>query len=227
MQQADQNRLTMWKTVLRYLKANESVWKDNKPFARAVAELEAVIIKATGAIQGQTAITTGISDDREALEAVAIDKVVAIAKSAYAYALEKGDHTFETAVSFSKSTLMHLPGPEQLERLRSIVAAAQEKDEELADYGVKKDTAYTDAMEAIRKYEEAPVARSVIADKSVVTSGIPGIMKEGRNVLTRMDNLVHIFNETASKFAAGYKAVRLVVDAGTRSSDNTPAAGNA
>lgn len=215
MIQKDQNRLNMWKTVLRYLKANESVWKTNKPFAKAVAELEAAVAAAGTAIQGQTATSTGVTGDREALEAVAIEKVVAIAKSAYAYALDKGDNTLSAAVNFSKSTLQHLPEAELAGRLRSIVAAAQEVSDDLEDFGVDKSD-YTPAMQAIADYEAAPVARNVIADKSVVTNSIPGIMKAGRLALIKMDNLAHVIDKASPQFSAGYRAVRIVVDAGGR-----------
>jgi hypothetical protein len=216
MQQTDQNRLQMWKQVSRYLTLHQSVWSGNRPFSAAVAALQASITAADAAINGQTTTSTGLTADKEALEAIAIARVVIIARSAKVLALDTGDNALLAAVSYNKSSLMRLPGAELMQRLRSIVAAAQAKGSQLGEYGVSPE-AFTAADNAIAAYEQAaPAPREAIAGKSAVSAGIPAIMKAGRMALEKLDNLVHIFDAASPQFSAGYKAARVIVDAGRR-----------
>ena len=223
MVQADQNRLQMWKQVSRYLLTNKTVWADNLPFSNAVTALSSHITAAEAAIAGQTASSTGLSADKVGLEATAIAQVVAIAKSAKVYALDNNDNGLLASVNFSKSSLMRLPEAELAQRLRQIVSIAQARSSDLEAYGVKGDD-YPAANEAIAAFETASLApREAIAGKSAVSAGIPSIMKAGRMALEKLDNLVHIFNATAPQFAAGYKAARVIVDAGRRHDAAEPA----
>lgn len=223
MVQSDQNRLQMWKQVSRYLITNKTVWEGNVPFSSAAAALNSNIAAAEAAIAGQTTTSTGLSADKDALEAAAIAQVVAIAKSTKVYALDSNDNGLLASVNFSKSSLMRLPEAELSQRLRQIVGTAQARAGELEAYGVTED-AFPAANEAILAFENAaPAPRASIAGKRAVSASIPAIMKAGKMALEKLDNLVHIFNATAPQFAAGYKATRVIVDAGRRHQPEEPA----
>lgn len=222
MQQKDQNTLTMWNVVSRYLANKNTVWKDNRPYSSATAELNEAIEDAGKALQGQMGTSTGLTEDKDRLEIIAVDQVVAIAKSTKVYALDNHDSDLKAKVDFSKTDLLRLPEPEKVQRLKSMVTAAQEVGEKLKDYGVEE-AACPDALRAVEDYEQAsPNPRGAIADKSVITASIPGILKRGRMALEKLDNLSHIFDAKDPSFAAGYKAARVVVTTGHRHNPDAP-----
>ena len=125
MEQKDQNRIAAGKAIQKECNAYDAVLKSSGPMTRYRAELDEVLIDATAAMQGQTGSSTGITLDKYKLEAVAIDRVVAIAGAAKSHAMDTDNNKLLAAVDWTKDALLHIPQNEGPARLRSILAAAR------------------------------------------------------------------------------------------------------
>lgn len=216
MNQGNQDTFKMWKGVLLYLDNNAVVWNGNKSFSTIVAAIRDTISNVHAALQGQTGTSTGLSEDKSYLEAAAVNLVAKMAKGVKAYARIHKDNELKAKVNFRKSTLLGLPEVEKIERLRSIVKAIEVKQADLSDFGIKSDTVLN-TNAAINDYEAASnKPRAAITGKATVTATIPTLMKEGRDNLEILDDMVHIFDENDPGFSSGYKAARVKVTAGTR-----------
>lgn len=216
MLQTYRNRMAMMAATEKYLLQNKPVWAANTPFAKNVERLSATMVAANKAAEGQTELSTGVTKDKYALEAKALDAVMFVARSAKSYALDMEDNELRAAVNFARTSLDRLNQGEQVSRMRNIVAKATAVGSALSDYGV--DAAKLQAAtDAIDRYEAVqPDTRNVIAARSVETESLDGIMQQSRGILERLDSLVHIFDEQNPNFSSGYKAARVVVDAGKR-----------
>ncbi|MEO6831994.1 MAG: hypothetical protein ABI169_07320 [Chitinophagaceae bacterium] len=224
MKQTNQNALKMWDDTLLYLNNKQTQWAENPVFSTLVDRLQGNIAAADVAMIGQTATSTGLSADKVSLEITAVNLVTAMASSAMAYALFHDDKPLEAQVDFGKNALMFLPEKEQVARFTSIVRAIEQKQGLMSDFGIKPNTVLN-ANAAIAAYGAAlQNPRNVIAEKSVISKSIPTLMKEGRATLRIMDKMVHIFDEINPGFSAGYKAARVIVDAGIRHNPPAPAA---
>lgn len=223
MEQKDQNKVGMAKAVRECLQNNKTIVSGNTILTRYAAELDAVLADANKAISGQTGTSSGITDDKDALELKAVDAVVSIGSAAKSYALDLENNTLFAAVNYGKDALLHTPQNELPQRLKSILDAAHGQATALKDFGVEESD-FTAAYDLVTAFGKAtPAPRATIAQKAAVTQSVPVIMKALRTVLLKMDALVERLKVKYPEFAATYKASRVVVDAGVRHHDKAAA----
>ena len=218
----------MWRAVDLHLGANNSIWNANGPFAQAAAALSHAISDAWVAIEKQVDGSKGVSSRREAMQQEAVNRVVAIARLAKAFALNTDNRELLHAERLGKGSLEIKSQAALIATLRSMVNAARPYEDELARYGVPPD-AYDAALEAINVLEGTQTAvRTAISGRKVVTGSVYSIMKAGNLALAKLDNLVYVFEQQYPEFVAGYKAARTVIHTGIRHKDNesTEAAGS-
>lgn len=166
----------MWKAVSNHLRKYEQTWRGNMPFSNAVDALSIFIDAADAGIQAQANKTTGITKDKTALEEIAVENVVAIAKCAIAYTLNKKDNTLYTAMDYSSYPLLRLPQNDVSRRLRNILEAAEVEVVQLGAYGVKPNDF---AEAAIVAYEAiSPFARTKVANRVSAGKGFPPNQKQ-------------------------------------------------
>lgn len=225
MEQKDQNKVGMGKTVRECLrnKNNEKIVSDSAVLTRYAAELDTVLADADKAILGQTGTSTGITDDKGALELKAVDAVVSIGSAAKSYALDLGNNTLVAAVDYGKDALLHTPQNELPKKLTAILDSAHKQAKALEDFDVKESD-FTAAYDLVDAFEKAtPSPRAAIAGKAAVTQSVPAIMKALRTVLLKMDALVERLKAKYPEFAAAYRASRVVVNVGVRHRDKSAA----
>ena len=209
----------MWRTVCGVLDSHRTVWSSNAAFSNLCVELSESINAATAALQGQTGKSNGITTDRETETMDAITKVVAVGRIVKVFAMDTGNAELLAAVDYNRTVLVRQPKHELIARLRSMIDAVAPYQDALASYGLV--TQSIDATRAaINLIEERLIdTRLAITGKKAVTDTIPAIMKAGQTALTKLDNLIHLFEAAFPEFVAAYKAARAIVHAGMRHND--------
>jgi hypothetical protein len=225
MKKIDRHTLSMWRVVRQHLDAHGSVWMSHRPFVDASNELTGAIQKAKDVLQVQSTGTKGVSGERRAQQLAAINKVVAIAGCAAAYALKTGNHVLFEQVREQKGVLRRFGQHVLTATLSRMMEAAAAHSEALADYGITDD-AINDARTAIALMEKAQSSvRSSIAAKKAMTDSIPEIMESGRLALAKMDRMMRIFEAQDAALVAGYKTARGIMHVNVKvKGDDPPAA---
>jgi hypothetical protein len=104
--------------------------------------------------------------------------------------------------------------------LRSMVNAASPFAESMVRYGLAPE-AFDAALKAIEALQTKQSAvRTAISGKKAVTGSLSSVMKSGTRALTKLDNLVYVFELAHPEFVSGYQTARSIVHAGIRHRDD-------
>ncbi len=226
MNQKQQNRLMMNKAVANLNKDNQEIWQRVPAFARAQEELVASIMGRDKAAQVQSVPTTGATTGKQADAADAIDKILSLAKSCAAYAMETANHDLYARMSFAKYLLLRMPDNEQVATLTEMMRQIDAHAEQLGDYGVTKE-AVAAAHAALDRVDTGITApRSITDAGAAATKSVLQWEAQSYHALGIMDRLVHVFAEKSPDFVRQYRQARIIVDSGMRH-DNNPDIPNA
>ena len=89
----------------------------------------------------------------------------------------------------------------------------------LKGYGVTE-AMLTKLGDAIKAYEKAIGSpRVAISERKTHTDAIPGELKKMRQGFAKLDRLVVMFEDDAPGFVSDYRNARVIVDAGSRGSE--------
>lgn len=226
MTQAQQNRLTMNKVVIKHLDDNAPVWQTLAAFKKAHDELLASV-KGRNTAQGtQSQTTTGITRDKSADTEAAVKAVLKLAKNTAAYAIDQDNHDLYASLNYSKSYLLNLPDNEQGAFLQTMLDKVRGQVGNLGDYNVTA-AAIAEAQSAVDKVKGGMTnPRGAIDTRSTATKSVPAYEADGRKALAKLDRLIHNFEDDAPEFVAQYRQARMIVDVGVRHEGDNSGGGN-
>lgn len=223
MTKKQENRLSMYFTVLQTGTFHYEIWKDTVAFANFFNKFKTLVSKIDKTRQIQLRTITGVTQIKKDAMLEAVEKGFLIAQSVYAYAKMIGDHKTANRVSFSLSKLMNERDTVVFVKLRDVKEFAQIFVDQLADYGVTQED--IDELGVLTEKYAAGVEnpRQAITNRSRATKELKDLMSEANVVLTDyLDKLIHLFKANAPEFWQQFIIARKIVNLGHRKRVGSP-----
>ncbi|MDQ6809189.1 MAG: hypothetical protein M3Z64_07170 [Verrucomicrobiota bacterium] len=229
MNTAQDNRVTMFKTVDAFLDENETVWSGMPAFVTAHQALEDGLKAIDDAAGKQETPTTGAAaekgSDRENLEDIAF--MMSEALGVLGHTMD--DKQLLALVAVTPSSL-HSMGDEALAtRALAIHKEATTRFADLAGLNVTQ--ANVDdlkaKLDAFNASKEKP--RTAVAGRAAQTAAMPDLIREVSGLLrNNLDRAINLFRLSNPDFVAGYRTARVIVDrgGGQKPAPTTPAKPN-
>jgi hypothetical protein len=212
MDQAQTNRVTMYKTVAAYLDSQNAVWNGMAPFVVAVHDFKNKLAAIDDAAQQQEA-PSGASDSkagaRDALEDVLFLTSEALGVLAHA----SNDHDLRALTDVHASLLDKIPADELINRATLILARANARKTELATMQITQANLdeLAQALQDFSAVKEQP--RQATVDRMTKTESLAQLIRDAGGALrNQIDRLVNLFRRSNPEFVSGYRGARVVVD---------------
>lgn len=223
MTKRQENRLSMARAVQDILQQHAGIVSTIPAFAAAELELGQLIAGIGSLVQVQVKKTTGVSQDKQQVEAKAIRAAVKLAGAAKSYALAIQNNTLLDAVSYSATELGRMRDATLVSVLGTIRNKVSPVMAELASYGVS--AADLTALEAaITAYDAIVVTPRTNATERVwATDQLDNLFKKLDTILKQMDGIAQLKKETEPEFFIMYSSARKIVDnTGRRPAESGP-----
>ena len=217
MNQRNLNELAMIKASSAVLKQNQEAWKDIEGFVELVnildSYVEALELAARVQVKGNT---TGITEDKDSISELAVDKAFIVCKLARVVARATHNHTLFTLVDATKPSLYRTPYGELASKLTTMLNGSMEVQADMEKYGFEPHME-TEAREAIAAFEVAnPSTRIAIAGRAAKTATVPQLIRGAKETLLMIDDLMELLEEKNPEMVATFQGARSVVQYGTR-----------
>ncbi len=213
MTNREENKLTMYRAVLNFLKNSLEKLAVIPVFASLVEQYEE-LIKAIDARQDEhQTVAEGASTHKKTAEDELIDDAVSLCKTSYSYAAAQGDEKLKARFKITESELTRMRDTELLGRVRSLHDLIEEHLSDLAGYGITEDmlTAFKDRIDA---YEDALDSRETVSgEKTAARQALTDAFRDVSELLyEQIDPLMEAFRTRDSHFYNQYQAVRTIKD---------------
>jgi hypothetical protein len=229
MTKNQENRLSMYFTVLQTGNFHSEVWKDSVAFANRFNEFTSYVNRIDKARQIQLRAITGVTQNKKNVMYKAGESGFLISQSIYSFAISIGDLKLAHRVKFSLNRLMRERDTVIFVKLRDIKEFAQKYVDQLADYGVTQED--IDELGILTEQYASIVEdpRQAITNRSRATKELKDLMTNANTVLTdHLDRLIHLFKSSAPTFYQQFINARKIVNLGHRKrKEEAAAAGQA
>lgn len=207
------NRITMFRTVIKYLDQHAAVWAAMAPLAAAVQLLKDTLALIDATMQKQAVPTKGAAVNKSTARDALEDVLFLICEALGALGHTSGDNDLVALTALSVS-ILHKLGEEELSaRAALVLAAANTHKPALVTINVTQANIdeLTQALQSYNASKETP--RTATAERAAQTDLLPGLLRDGSDVLrNRIDRMVNLFQRTNPEFLAGYRSARVVFD---------------
>jgi Xaa-Pro aminopeptidase len=206
------NRVTMFKTVTRYLDDNSAAWNTMTPMQAAVTDLKSKIASIDATAQQQEAPNGATDDKAEARDT--LEDVLFLACEALGVLAHTSNDNDLLALTDVTRTSLHRMGAEELSnRAASVATEANARKTELAMLHVTQANLdeLNEALEDFNSAKSGP--RTATAARAVQTQSLPRLVREASNILrNRIDRMTSLFRRSNPDFVSGYQIARVIVD---------------
>ncbi|WP_462253382.1 hypothetical protein [Ekhidna sp.] len=202
----------MMRKTNEYLDANTSVWTAIPISSSYKADLASLLDLIRTSADSKEVSQMFVSPSVTKLKNQVAERMDILDDVLEAYAEDTGNKALLEAASNSKADYLRLPGEEFENMTRNIIDLLEENVDNMSDYGMTKDQiedakllfcAYQDEKGRPRFYEIA--ARSDAKD-------LNDFLFKGKNVMTRLDNVMKRFRKSNTDFYLGYLSARTIQD---------------
>ncbi len=213
-------KLNMYNAVVTHCESNSAIVASVPAFQTAFNNFQDVYSSILETAQLEAQVIAGIAMDKSSLRKELAQQGADIAAAVYAFATAANNNTLKEQVNFSVSDLIHqkdeLLGPV----CTNISTAANDNIAGLAGYGITA-AVLTDFNTLIGNYMLAVSApRNAVTLRSSYSDGLKDLFKQGDDILkNQMDKIVNQFKNTEPLFYATYKNNRIILDAGTSTTE--------
>jgi hypothetical protein len=162
-------------------------------------------------IEHQEKDISGLKKQKEVYRVDAIKKVLDISRRVVTFARLTGNEVLAQEAYYSETDLNRLTDDVFVKACRVVYTATQNNATVLLDYGVTADTlaATKTAIDTFEGVMDTP--KEGATEKKQSTDGLASLLDEELAVLTKIDLLVNMMQETHPEFYAEYKDTRKVV----------------
>lgn len=215
MKQVEINSLNMFKAVIALLETYPATWSTVSPMVTVVSDLKAVV--STVEQQSQQQLNhnpTGYTTQKDDLLAILLERTYKLAAKMKAFAKVTKNNILLALVDYEPSSLQDGSEMEVIKRCEIILKKATENLANLAPYNVTQaelDVATQSLAAVVPLFSQRDAVRS---ERKTATSSIPELLREGRDHLDILDDLVDGLIEDDT-FATSYRNTRNVVDRST------------
>lgn len=213
MTDRQENKLSMYATVIEVCNANNAVWSGLPAFANALTNFSNTVDAISNTRITQETILTGIAQDKAALREAMARLAERVGNAVVAYASVTNNNALRNKVSYSYSELIRGRDTISADRCRVIYTEATAIVGDLADYGVDA-ALLTELDAAIVAYTQIITSpRAALTTRKTSTAELKNLFKQADEVLkNQMDTLAKMFRDTAPTFYSNYLNARIIVD---------------
>ncbi len=217
MQKRLENKLTMFKAVLSFLKQNISAWGSSTVMAAIIAKLEDLI----GEIETVRLITnsdlTGFTAEKLVQQDALINKAYELSSILYAMASSSKNKVLQGKVDFTESELQNARGGDLISTSSAIAALVRDNLTVLVPYELTE-TDVTGFEEMISSFaENLPTHRVSLAERKAANERLKEVFSAVDVVVNeQLDRMMVRYRNTSANLYAAYNNARSVVDYGTR-----------
>jgi hypothetical protein len=217
MNKTQENKVSMYSTVLKDLQNNTSVWESIPAFKTILTQYEEIVNHLTDLARQQQLKPTGASKTKEEKRDSLIDSVIAVAGGLRALATDSGNQELRDNITITSSDLQIARDQDALATANQIAQAATDNLEQLTNYGITSQLVDT-LKERIAEFHEAAVQpRLIITNRKNTTQSIEDLIHEVDIILEeKLDMLMEQFKLSQPDFYNKYQNNRMIVDSGIR-----------
>lgn len=174
-------------------------------------------------IAGQSANTTGVTQDKTALRNTLNNITVTLLASAKVWAVVTENNTLAAEFDYSLSEIQEIKDDTMQGFCDHRIELVTDNLAALADYGIDNNavTAWQDALDAFVAKVESP--REAINTRHLHTANLKTLFKStGKLFRDRLDPLMLVFKTTDPDLYAAYQQARIIIERGSTPSQPTP-----
>ena len=219
MKRKEVNVLNMWHATNLTLNQHWSVIETNaeirnrsKEFMDLHQELEQY-----GKTQSNTSV--GVTEDKNTLRKLAEKLAFVVAANLRAWARANNNKELMENMTYSKTDLLKMDDAQLLKVVANINDLAIQHHKEIISFGTTEEKLkeFGSTVNQLRLNVGKP--RTAINVKTVATTRIAEIIREGQELLDEMDDLIYNFEDEYPDFLTQYKKARVIIDRGGKGSD--------
>jgi len=224
-----ENKLSMYLTVMQITNYFPEAWQGYLPFRNQYSEFETLVDKIRAIRPLQETKITGVTKDKTALRYKAVDKAIEISEKVFAFASITENYKLKDRVAYTTTDLKRCRDTVANDFNQIIYTEASKYLNELAEYGVSQED--LDELKTLNDAYSAIVAnpRQAITNRPKTTSYPNNYFKDADIILKeRLDKLVNYFKNSSPDFWHQFKSARKIIDLGYRrkkKEEEAPAAG--
>jgi len=212
-----ENKMTMLKAVLSFMRLKVAEWSSFAPMAAAIAELENLVlqIEQIQLITGED--NSGLTDVKKAQIEALIKKVYELASILLAMATKTKDQVLQAKVDFPVSDLQNMRQSELAKNGMTILDLGRTNLPALLEYG-QTDEKLNSLDGQIQQLKiSLPAPRVSTSERKAANAKLKELLKEAMELTTmQIDRLMVPFETERPDFYAAYKNARKVIGYGTR-----------
>jgi hypothetical protein len=214
MNQSQMNRKHMVEATLSFLNGNTANWQRVAKMNEAVTKLGGINLAIDAAATRQMQAQVNAGEIKSELKFTICQKADILNDVVEVYAQMTGDEMLAQTMAGSANDLLKLKNDDMLRRVKQIIDAAVEKQEDLiADYGLSADQITELQADYDRFLELNGLPREYTIQSAVATLTLEELFTEVADLLTnQLDNLMKIFKRSDPTFYNGYLQARIVVN---------------
>ena len=206
------NRVTMFKTTIGVLDANNAIWNAMTPFADAVTRLKSKVSAIDTAAQKQET-PTGATQDKAGARDALEDVLFLMCEALGVLAHTGKDQDLLALTDIRRSDIDKLDVEALSNRATTVLAQANTRKTELATLQVTQAN-IDELSQALQDYNEAKAGpRQATTARMVQTEALGTSVREANDILrNEIDRLVNLFSRSHPLFVSNYQAARVIVD---------------
>jgi hypothetical protein len=204
----------MVEATLSFLNGNTANWQRVAKMNEAVTKLGGINLAIDAAATRQMQAQVNAGEIKSELKYTICQKADILNDVVEVYAQMTGDEMLAQTMAGSANDLLKLKNDDMLRRVKQIIDAAVEKQEDLiADYGLSADQITELQADYDRFLELNGLPREYTIQSAVATLTLEELFTEVADLLTnQLDNLMKIFKRSDPTFYNGYLQARIVVN---------------
>lgn len=216
MNKNQENKLTMFKTVIAVLNNNSALFSAFAPFQAQVTDFDSVYNQILTEIAAQSEPTTGYTTQKGALREQAVKLGLLIALKIKAYAKLTNNSVLYSRYDITASGFNGKRDTELVSMLNEIHSTATANIANLAAYNLTPAQLATFSSAITDYHNEVTSPRLVINDKVYAGENIERLLTEGTDILKTLDGLILEYETSDPAFYFAYTKSRKIINFGHR-----------
>jgi hypothetical protein len=217
MNNKQENKLTMYDSVLSYLNSRTDMLNQMPALKTAVTDLHVIVNGIKEKANETISSITGKADLKAELKEQLILKTAAILGAVKAYARRKDDTVLKAKADVTRSQIKKQRDTELAIFCKGMFELVSPFAPALTDYGVTSED-IDEFEELVKKFDEATSDREAgVAQRKSATSELVTLFESADDLLEdELDALMEKFRQTDNQFFNAYQAARVIKDLGHR-----------
>lgn len=212
-----ENKMTMLKAVLSFMRLKVAEWSNSAPMVAAIAELEYLILQIEQIQQITEEDNSGLTDAKKAQKEALIKKAFELVSILFAMATKTKDQVLQAKVDFPISDLRNLRNSELAKSGKNILDLGRANLPVLIEYGSSAEKLNNFDGQIQQFKVSLPAPRVSVSERKAANAKLKELLKQAMELTSmQIDRLMVSIEADKPDFYAAYKNARKVVDYGIR-----------